>query len=1070
MLAALIVVITTVLLLVTSAVGVYDMASRQEAARQTAYRDIVLAELTGRLAGAYGVTRTSAEESALAADDVQAWRRALSAAVLENAPYLEGMALLSADGTVLAAWPGEIASGGLPAPSTSTDSSASAAPFLWEGEEAMDAGRLWAIVRVPDRGAGARLLVSRLRTDFIAETLEDIAGSGDAMLTVVFDAAGTPLYVGGDFTQLDGANITFTPDEDAPSRGLLSVEATTTYRGYYADLSVPVGLDWRVGVAEPAEHAMRQTWAALRPGALGWAVALVVALVASLAVVSRVTQPITELERRARALASGAQLETETIEQRDEVGRLLDAFNSIARRVNRLSDIAELLARASDRALVLEGVTASIVHMLGGADVDVLLLGEGDSLELVAADGALSGVQGVRIPLSEVPWIASSISAGEPVTVPGVEGDMLIGLHGIKGPCSALATPLRAGTDIIGAVVVVRAGSGSFTTAESETIRSFAAQASVALQNARLFDEERTSRREAEALRGIAERVASRGPLGETLEAVAGMVAEMTGFASCRIAIGDRALYGLEAPAPDDRAAEWLAAYHALRDADAPPAPVLVSDARDPEAASLLDGEAARSALLVPLLREERVVALLILFSPESDPSVGQRRLELATTAAASVTLALQNARLFAEARSRADNLETIFRISHAVGSSLQTRVVLNRVLDVVQKILSADAVMLMTYDAQRKVMGVPMARGILHRDMLEATFRPGEDVPGRVFETREPERYDRISRADTKLLNAAAAQGLESLLVVPLLARGRSIGVLAVFARSQAAFSADEMDLLRTFASQAALAIDTAEMFSREHQVASVLKESIQPTRLPRVPGVDAAQVYLPAGAEADIGGDYYDLFPAPDGRIVAAIGDVCGKGVGAATKTSMIKYAVRGMVAAGVGPGRILRELNRMLSETGDASNIVTVWLGYLDLVRGEVVYANGGHPPGLVLRAADRVIERLPTTGALLGAVPDADWSEQVMPIRDGDTLLLYTDGVTEARAGTRFFGEGRVRRSLRAGGSADAVAQRLFALVQRFSAGALRDDAAILALVVHPPRAAVGDVTPGPASGK
>ena len=277
-------------------------------------------------------------------------------------------------------------------------------------------------------------------------------------------------------------------------------------------------------------------------------------------------------------------------------------------------------------------------------------------------------------------------------------------------------------------------------------------------------------------------------------------------------------------------------------------------------------------------------------------------------------------------------------------------------------------------------------------------------------------------------------------------------------------------MDLLRTFASQAALAIDTAEMFSREHQVASVLKESIQPTRLPRVSGVDAAQVYLPAGAEADIGGDYYDLFRAPDGRIVAAIGDVCGKGVVAATKTSMIKYAVRGMVAAGVGPSRILRELNRMLAETGDASNIVTVWLGYIDLERGEIVYANGGHPPGLIRRAIDRTIERLPTTGALLGAVPDADWTEHVVPIDDGDTLLLYTDGVTEARAGARFFGEGRVRRSLRAGGSANAVAQRLFALVQRFSAGELRDDAAILALVVHPPGDTGDDVTPGPASGK
>ena len=105
--------------------------------------------------------------------------------------------------------------------------------------------------------------------------------------------------------------------------------------------------------------------------------------------------------------------------------------------------------------------------------------------------------------------------------------------------------------------------------------------------------------------------------------------------------------------------------------------------------------------------------------------------------------------------------------------------------------------------------------------------------------------------------------------------------------------------------------------------------------------------------------------------GRVVVSIGDVCGKGVVAATKTSMIRYALRGMVVAGLEPARVLAELNAMLLEAGDATSIVTLWLGYIDTARGRLLYADGGHPPALLRRSSDARIERLATTGALLGA---------------------------------------------------------------------------------------------------
>ncbi len=342
--------------------------------------------------------------------------------------------------------------------------------------------------------------------------------------------------------------------------------------------------------------------------------------------------------------------------------------------------------------------------------------------------------------------------------------------------------------------------------------------------------------------------------------------------------------------------------------------------------------------------------------------------------------------------------------------------------------------------------MGVPMARGILHPEMLEMVFAPGCDIPGRVFSSKEPRDSH---RSGTPIRDSRVPPSLRDS-NRPSSCRywpADGDGVLALFGRTPDAFSPEDMELLRTFGSQAALAIDTANLFSREHHVATVLQESILPTQLPRIEGIDASSVYVPAGSELEIGGDYYDLFSAPDGRLVLAIGDVCGKGVEAATKTSMIKYLIRGMYAAGFSPGPVLAELNRTLVESGDPSDIVTLWLGTLDTSSGRLVWANGGHPPAMLLTPTGEIL-RLETTGALLGAVMSADFGEAEVTMEPGATLLLYTDGVTEARYAGRFFGEGRVRRALRQGGSAVAVTQRLLASVQRFSAGELRDDAAIL----------------------
>jgi serine phosphatase RsbU (regulator of sigma subunit) len=456
----------------------------------------------------------------------------------------------------------------------------------------------------------------------------------------------------------------------------------------------------------------------------------------------------------------------------------------------------------------------------------------------------------------------------------------------------------------------------------------------------------------------------------------------------------------------------------------------------------------AREMIVVPIALESDHGAVLIV-TFDSD-QVSRRDIELAEAVGNEIALSFDNAFFYQQALTRADNLETVFRISQTVGSSLEVKVVLDRVLDVVQKILSADAVALMTYDARLRTMSTEMARGAVSPSIVERMFKPGDDIIGYVFESGEPVSLRDMSETMGGIAGDAARHGLQSMLAVPLLARGRSLGVLTVFSASEGAFGEEDMNLLRTFASQAALAIDTARLYSREHEVASVLQRSLLPEALPNFPELEAASVYEPAGGEAEIGGDYYDLFRAPDSTIWLSIADVCGKGVRAATKTSMIKYAVRSLVAAGFSPGRVIGEVNRMVAEAGDASDIVTLWVGRVDVGRGRMMWSAGGHPPGLLRRGDSGEIVQLASTGPLLGAIMEVTYTDESTSIRTGDALILYTDGVTEARSGNTFFGEERVQCALEPGGTAADVVDRLTTAVRRFVQSDFRDDVAVLAV--------------------
>jgi len=912
-----------------------------------------------------------------------------------------------------------------------------------------DVHELW-FARTTVTSAGRPVVVlARLDLQFLDDLLAGVARGASGRVVEIMDGDGT-VATGDPSNPLMLAEAQWRATTGSSGRVTAQGRGGEVYEGLYDDMQSIEGITWRVLVLESAETVLGDTLRAVGPSIAVLAVGGLIAVLAAWVITQRLVQPLRELERTALSAAAGSYVRPLSAERDDEIGRVAEAFNAVALRLNALHDLSQLLASASQLDQVLDGILSSVGHIVGPGAAAIYLLDSSGTSLVPARTRGIDLAHAQAVDLTDGGWLADALHSTDPRDLEGEQGELAAAIPGLEGAhTAALAAPLVVGSHPLGVVVVLRDNARPVSEAEREMVRTFSAQAAVAVNTSRLFREESESRQISEALRAVAEELVRPEGLDEALTNVEAIARAVLGAVVVKIIVIDRAVVGL-GPHPEAlHQSELLGVgLHALSLGSGLAISVPVGD--DHSVDVVLREYDAVELLVVPISLDSEHGAVMMVGLGEHDG--GSESLLVAQALADEIALALDNAYFFERAVTRAENLETIFRISQAVGSSLQVKVVLNRVLDVVQKILSADAVALLLYDPRKRSLTTAMARGQVPPSVLHLDVQPGVDVPGHVFSSGEPVAIRDLHAGMDGVAGAAAGNDLGSLLAVPMLARGRSIGVLMVFSGQRGAFSDEDLNVLRTFASQAALSLDTARLYSREHEVATVLQQSILPDALPEFPEIMSASVYAPAGEDTEIGGDYYDLFRAPDDAIWFAIADVAGKGVEAATKTSMIKYAVRAFVAAGLGPGRVLSEVNRMTTEAGDPSDIVTAWLGRLDTATGLLRWANGGHPPGL-LKRADGSFERLATTGPLLGAIVEVEYHEESIELGINDEVLLYTDGVTEARRGNVFFGEDRVRESFARSKDALDAARDLLESVRGFVQAELRDDIAVLVIGVR-----------------
>ncbi|MFC5925890.1 SpoIIE family protein phosphatase [Micromonospora vulcania] len=287
----------------------------------------------------------------------------------------------------------------------------------------------------------------------------------------------------------------------------------------------------------------------------------------------------------------------------------------------------------------------------------------------------------------------------------------------------------------------------------------------------------------------------------------------------------------------------------------------------------------------------------------------------------------------------------------------------------------------------------------------------------------------------------------------VPLIARGQRLGTLAVGRHQRHRHDPDEVAVLEDVARRAALAIENARIHAERRRVAQTLQQSLLPPVLPLVDGIGFAAEYVPTGDDAEVGGDFYDVVPLPDGRWLVVIGDVSGKGVQAAAVTGLVRDVIRVLVGDGKPLPEALARLNETLVERGGGRycTLALAAVGPGDGNQLDVSLHLAGHDRPVLLAGAGGA-RFVGTGGTALGLLDTITSPTAEITLAPGDALIFYTDGVTERRRGRELFGTDRLRDAAAplAGYSADVVAARLRAAAINFSVEPPRDDIAVLVL--------------------
>ncbi|MDR3703442.1 MAG: SpoIIE family protein phosphatase [Candidatus Sulfopaludibacter sp.] len=473
--------------------------------------------------------------------------------------------------------------------------------------------------------------------------------------------------------------------------------------------------------------------------------------------------------------------------------------------------------------------------------------------------------------------------------------------------------------------------------------------------------------------------------------------------------------------------------------------PVLVGDVRnDPRYLNTVD--AVRTELAVPMTARGKLVGVIDLQSVRVN-AYNEYDRALLRLVAARVAIAIDNARLYLRVDRQNRTLKTLANISREFSSILDLNELLGKIASTVRSVINYDAFSILSidhdakalrhlfsirYDQRVNIDNVPLGKGI-----TGAAAASREVV--RVHDTTKDPRY------------IASHPDIRSEVAVPLVVQDRVIGVMDLESEAVGYFTDDHVRTLALLASQVASSVENARLYqeiaAREKRMEEDLKAArelqrvLLPDARPEIEGMDAAVRLRPA---REISGDIYDIFEHADGQTVIAFGDVSGKGAAAALYGGLMNGLLRTLAPRRRHPAELMKALNDALIERKVEARYVTLCVLLWDPATRLFVTANAGAIPPMICRGTD--IIKLRVEGVPIGLLESREYEEVPFQAEPGDTLVLYSDGITDHLnpAGTEF-GRGRLAQLVRqhCQSTADDMISAIFAELDKFSTVAFDD---------------------------
>ncbi len=756
---------------------------------------------------------------------------------------------------------------------------------------------------------------------------------------------------------------------------------------------------------------------------------------------------------------------------RDELvqsGRLLAQEN---KRVRQYSTIVQVSQQVT-ATLELDELFRRVVHIVRETfdyyHVSVYTVDrEQETVTFQASSGAGNQDMSVNVDWGQglVGWVADR---GQVVMVNDVENDARYRCIDSLGETRAeLTVPLLLDDEPVGVLDVRSDLAGAFGPDDLLILETLGAHFAGAIQGARSYEAERQQAWLSTALLQVADAMSRVSDMDAVLTSIVRLTPILAGVDRCLLILWDGGAetftpaqsHGLtpELRGLFEQMAFSEEALPALDQVRRDRSPLLVNATRDRELIppSLTETFDIHEMVMLPLLAHGELVGVMMVDYAGTPHHFSERVIGMLTGIANQAAMVIRSARLVEAQREEAYVSMALLQVAETVSRSADLAETLGTVTRITPMLVGVESCTLFLWDRATAAL-VPFQQYGLRGGERSAFWqlRLAEHDP-LVQVLAEGASFVDVQALD-KPSELVSVLGRNSLLALPLVTRGETLGMMAVdYASSARPFTQRWTNILSGIAGQAAIAVENdrllgevaeQERMRQELEVAQRIQASFLPESCPEVKGWDLAAVWRSA---RQVGGDFYDFIPLPLavgmegpelGRLGLVIADVADKGVPAALFMALSRTLVRTMSIDGRPPDMAIARANDLILADARSDLFVTLFYAVLRAESGEIAYVNAGHVPPLVVAAADGRTEELRVPGMALGILPDVQYKAYTICLDPGDTLVLYTDGITDAFApDQQRFGLDRLKRivSLNRQRSATELAEAITRTVADFA---------------------------------